>query len=63
MKNHKLVPGDIVVLETGGGGGWGKPEDRSLDAIRRDLTRGYITPEGAKLEYGVHITGDKISRV
>ncbi len=63
VKNHKLVPGDIVVLETGGGGGWGKPEDRSLDAIRRDLTRGYITPEGAKLEYGVHITGDKISRV
>ncbi len=38
------MAGDKVVLETGGGGGWGPPEERSIDLIRRDLTRGYITP-------------------
>jgi N-methylhydantoinase B len=62
VKNYKLVPGDVVVLETGGGGGWGLPSERSLDAIRRDLTRGYVTPEGAEQDYGVHITDSEVSR-
>ena len=62
VKNYKLVPGDVVVLETGGGGGWGAPSDRSLESIRRDLTRGYITPEGAELDYGVRITAGEVVR-
>ncbi len=62
VKNYKLGPGDVVVLETGGGGGWGPPAERSLDAIRRDLRRGYITPEGAEQDYGVRITQGEVSR-
>jgi N-methylhydantoinase B len=54
-EGYKLAAGDIVIAETGGGGGNGPPAERSLDLIQRDLTRGYITPEAAKRDYGVSI--------
>ena len=54
-KGYRLNPGDRVVLETGGGGGYGPPEERSEDLIRRDLQRGYITADAAARDYGVSI--------
>jgi N-methylhydantoinase B len=54
-KGYPLEPGDVVVLETGGGGGSGPAEDRALDMIQRDLDQGYITPDGAQRDYGVRI--------
>jgi N-methylhydantoinase B len=49
----ELNPGDRVVVESGGGGGWGPPEERPLEAVAEDLRRGYISPEAARLWYGV----------
>ena len=42
-KGYPLEAGTIAVLETGGGGGYGPPGERALEAIQRDLDRGYIT--------------------
>jgi N-methylhydantoinase B len=45
-------PGDRLIFATWGGGGWGDPLERDLDAIAYDLEVGLITP--AKLaDYGV----------
>ena len=61
-QNYKLQPGDRVILETGGGGGWGPPEEREVELIQRDLDRGYITPEGAVRDYEVRVEEGRVWR-
>jgi N-methylhydantoinase B len=53
-----LAAGDLVKVETGGGGGYGPPEQRSLALIQRDLDAGYVSPEVASRDYGVAIDPD-----
>jgi len=55
VRNYPVKPGDIVVLETGGGGGWGPPAERSREAIARDIARGYVTRDAAERDYGVKL--------
>ena len=43
----KLHKGDRVRIASPGGGGYGDPADRSLEAIERDLRLGYTTVEGS----------------
>lgn len=38
-----LRAGDVVIVETGGGGGYGDPALRSLEARERDRALGYVT--------------------
>ena len=40
-----IQPGDVLVLESGGGGGWGDPANRDRDAIARDIDNGFVTKE------------------
>lgn len=49
----RLVPGDVVRLETGGGGGYGPARERAREAVREDLRRGYISREAAREQYGL----------
>lgn len=44
--------GDVVRLSLPGGGGYGEPNSRPHEAIRRDLKAGYVTSAGAKRDYG-----------
>ncbi len=53
--NITLKPGDRVRLSVSGGGGYGRPQDREREMIEEDLREGYITPEGAKRDYGVEL--------
>lgn len=52
MLGIKLEKGQAVRLETPGGGGYGKPQDRSASAIARDVALGYLTPDAATELYG-----------
>jgi N-methylhydantoinase B len=42
-----ILPGDRLILESGGGGGWGDPVERDPAAIALDRANGFVTaPEG-----------------
>ena len=40
--NLALKAGDVLIIETGGGGGYGDPHERSASAIARDRRDGYV---------------------
>lgn len=45
--------GDLLRVETPGGGGWGAPHKRDPEAVRLDVLRGMLSRDGAKTTYGV----------
>lgn len=47
--------GDVVRIETGGGGGWGHPFDRDVAHVLDDVLGGYVSVAGARDDYGVVI--------
>ena len=54
VKGKQFVPhGRKVMMAFPGGAGYGKPEDRDTDLVKRDLARGYISAETAAQEYGL----------
>jgi N-methylhydantoinase B len=50
--NIRLQAGDEVLLDSPGGGGFGDPEERDPDAIRRDVDEGIVSLEAARELYG-----------
>jgi len=53
IKQMVLAKGDTVRIVTGGGGGWGDPSDRRIEAVESDVENGYITLEAAVADYGL----------
>ena len=58
MVGIQLMNGQAVRLESPGGGGYGDPLLRSIDAVTEDIRLGYISPENALSEYGVALGPD-----
>jgi len=53
-KGKQFVPeGARVMLAFPGGGGYGAAAERDPEAVKRDLARGYISPEAARDVYGL----------
>jgi len=52
--------GDIVRVETPGGGGWGDPRERPSTAVLRDVMEGLISPERAHSVYGLSAEADTV---
>ena len=52
-----LERGDILRIETGGGGGWGHPFDRPPEDVLEDFLGGFVSAESARALYGVAISG------
>ena len=50
--------GDVVRIETGGGGGFGHPYDREPERVLADVRAGFVTPASALTDYGVVLTQD-----
>ena len=53
-----LKQGDIIRLETGGGGGWGHPFDREESRVLADVRGGFVSRESAERDYGVILGAD-----
>jgi N-methylhydantoinase B len=49
-----LKAGDRVRIHTGGGGGYGDPQQRNRDRVRTDVMRGYVSPEAAREIYALN---------
>ncbi len=48
-----IEAGDVVMMESSGGGGFGDPLERDPARVAVDLSEGYVTPAAAEREYGV----------
>ena len=40
-----VLPGDVFLIESGGGGGWGNPHRRTKEARQADIEDGFVTPQ------------------
>jgi N-methylhydantoinase B len=56
----RLTRGDILRIETGGGGGYGHPFDRPAEAVLEDVRGGFVTAEAARQHYGVALSGGAV---
>lgn len=48
-------PGDLVVMDAAGGGGYGDPLERDPELVENDVADGYVSLERARADYGVVI--------
>jgi N-methylhydantoinase B len=55
-----MQPGDLLIMESSGGGGFGDPLDRDLALVATDLAEGYVTRAAAEASYGVVSRGGGI---
>ena len=58
-KGITLRAGDVISVETGGGGGYGSPTERDLDLIQQDIDEGYVSADAAGRDYGVEVSEDR----
>lgn len=56
----RLNRGDVVIMQSAGGGGYGDPLEREPDLVRRDVVLGYVSRERARERYGVVIGEDDV---
>jgi N-methylhydantoinase B len=52
----EFKPGDLLEMRMPGGGGFGPVSEREPARVHNDVALGYVTPQGAKEEYGVEIS-------
>ncbi len=50
--------GEVIRIQTTGGGGWGDPLDRDPRRVAADVRDGKVSPEAAERDYGV-VVGDE----
>jgi N-methylhydantoinase B len=50
---RRAAAGDRLCLISPCGGGYGDPVERERDAVKADVSEGYVTPESAREKYGL----------
>jgi N-methylhydantoinase B len=58
-----LRRGDVLLLETGGGGGHGHPFDRPDARVLEDIADGFVSVEAARRDYGVLVREGAVDEV
>jgi N-methylhydantoinase B len=53
VAGHPVAEGDIVMLRSAGGGGYGDPLDRDADRVAADVREGYVSAKAASELYGL----------
>jgi len=60
VDGEPVAAGEVVRVETTGGGGWGDALERETDLVQRDVLQGKISREAARDAYGVVMAGDAV---
>ncbi|GAA3101211.1 hydantoinase B/oxoprolinase family protein [Pseudonocardia yunnanensis] len=55
---NRLEAGEVLVNDTGGGGGFGDPFTREPESVARDVRNGFVSVQAAARDYGVVIDAD-----
>jgi N-methylhydantoinase B len=58
VTGHPIVRGDVVVMRSSGGGGYGGPLHRDPNRVAEDVARAVVSADAARDWYGVVIAGD-----
>ena len=53
--NQPMKPGDALINNSGGGGGWGNPFKRDPQRVLEDVRNEYVSVKSAEKDYGVVI--------
>ena len=53
-------PGDEIIIDVAGGGGYGNPFERDVELVESDVANGYVSVEKAKEDYGVVIDPETV---
>ena len=56
----RLDPGDVVTIQSTGGGGYGDPLERDPQAVLQDVLSDLLSPRTAAAEYGVLVVDGAI---
>ncbi|MFQ5828335.1 MAG: hydantoinase B/oxoprolinase family protein [Candidatus Methylomirabilia bacterium] len=62
VSGFPLQEGDIVAMQSSGGGGYGDPLERDPALVARDLADGLISPAKAEAVYGVVLRGGVVDQ-
>jgi N-methylhydantoinase B len=60
VSGFPLRAGDVVVMESSGGGGYGDPLERDPAAVARDVAEGLVSPGRAESVYGVVLAEGRV---
>jgi N-methylhydantoinase B len=52
IETRALKAGDVIRFERSGGAGYGPPQERAANAVRDDVSDGYVSAEAAASQYG-----------
>ena len=58
LRAKRFPKATLFVTRTGGGGGYGDPKARDVEAVREDVLRGLVSREAALRDYGVALADD-----
>ena len=58
VSGFRMKEGDVLVLQSAGGGGYGDPLERDPERVRADVRAGYVSAERARERYGVVLGTD-----
>ncbi|MEX1178192.1 MAG: hydantoinase B/oxoprolinase family protein [Nitriliruptor sp.] len=56
VDDEPVKAGEVIRIRTTGGGGWGDPLERDVDAVLRDVVWGKVSVGAADRDYGVVLT-------
>ena len=58
---EEVAAGDVIINQSGGGGGWGNPLDRDPALVLDEVSNEFVSVVAAREKYGVIIDPDTMA--
>jgi N-methylhydantoinase B/oxoprolinase/acetone carboxylase alpha subunit len=55
----ELARGDMVLIRSAGGGGYGDPLARDAERVEQDVAEGFVSRDAARRFYGYGVSNDE----